>query len=493
VLRTQKFTEAQPFVHATITRFTYPRSGTTELRIAVISDTHFGDPLCTLVESNPKDGSPVVGPAFEALARAVGQVDYLVLLGDIIDFSVASYADAYRQARCFFRRLRDERLAREIVYVPGNHDFDVRHTVEHQVNVINRLQQGQLPRAFKRSVPGVIDDRRKIDKFLLPDVVAKRDRREPEAHYGNLFFDDITRERRNGRLSGDPLTFNFAYPNLYVVTDEGESLLLTHGHYFEAFWSVAAEWISSLALDDLELDPENGSELTLREVVGINLPLHQLACTGVGQARPFSELARKVQKEIASGRTDSLRKYFERLEQAIRSDDSLGWPRRHLARLAVRWVRTKLLSTLETLEHTRYSREFLTRPRVRERFRQYYRYSLGEIARLSREHGVEIPPPRHVVFGHTHQPIPWEAEELADSVDGHPVSFCNTGGWILKEDRSSLDFVGAEVLLYESGRGVRSVSIRSDDLYPIDTAGAFSRDVQSPVISASRSADRASI
>jgi hypothetical protein len=214
--------------------------------------------------------------------------------------------------------------------------------------------------------------------------------------------------------------------------------------------------------------------------VGINLPLHQLACTGVGQARPFSELARKVQKEIAAGRTDSLRKYLERLDRTVREESTLGWTRRQLARLAIRWVRKKLLTTLASLERTRYSREFLARPRVRERFRQYYRYSLGEVARLRREHGLEIPRPRHVVFGHTHQPIPWEAEELADVVDGSPVSFCNTGGWILKEDGSSLDFVGAEVLLYESGRGLRSVSIRSSDLYPVESPDSLSAAATSP-------------
>src|SRR3989304_715890 len=114
------------------------------MRVAVLSDTHFGDPLCTLVSSGPREKEPSIGPAYEPLARAVGKVDYLVLLGDILDFSVASYADAYRQARCFFRRLSEDGLAREIIYVPGNHDFDVWHTVEHQVNVINRLRQGQL-------------------------------------------------------------------------------------------------------------------------------------------------------------------------------------------------------------------------------------------------------------------------------------------------------------------------------------------------------------
>jgi len=450
------------------------------MRVAVLSDTHFGDPLCTLVSSGPRDKEPSIGPAYEPLARAVGKVDYLVLLGDIIDFSVASYADAYRQARCFFRRLSDDGLAREIIYVPGNHDFDVWHTVEHQVNVINRLRQGQLPRAFKRSVPGVIDDRRASQKFLLPDVVPRRDREEPEAHYGNLFFDDITREASNGRLTGRKLTFNFAYPNLHLVTDAGESLLLTHGHYFEAFWSMAAEWTALLAFDDLELESES---MSLREVVGINLPLHQLACTGIGQARPLSQIARTIQREAFQGRTETLEKYFERLSLWVRSDRSRGWPRRTLTALALRWARGRLLSVLESLEHTRYSREFLTRPSVRERFRQYYRYSIAETERLLAEHGIEIPRPTHVIFGHTHQPIPWEAEELADVVDGHPVRFCNTGGWLLREDQSSLDFVGAELLLYETGSGVRSVSIRTRDLYPLgesERRGATSREAWGP-------------
>jgi predicted phosphodiesterase len=450
------------------------------MRVAVISDTHFGDPLSTLAASRPRDEEAVIGPAYEPLARAIGNVDYLILLGDILDFSVASYAEAYRQARCFFRRLSEDGVAREIIYVPGNHDFDVWHTVEHQVNVINRLVQGQLPRAFKRSVPGVIDDRRAGQKFALPDVVPQRGPDEPQAHYGSLYFDDITRESSQGRLSGRQLTFNFAYPNLYLVTDAGESLLLTHGHYFEAFWSVAAEWTALLAYDDLELE---GDKMSLREVVGINLPFHQLACTGIGQARPLSTIARKIQREVVQGRTATIEKYFDRLEERARSDRNQSWPRRKLLAAAVRWSKRRLLRVVQTLEHTRFSAEFLSRPSVRERFRQYYRYSIAEIERLRAEHGIQIPRPAHVVFGHTHQPIPWEAEELADVVDGFPVSFCNTGGWLLREDRSSLDFFGAEVLLYETGKPLRSVSIRSEDLYPLEQGprrAVASREARGP-------------
>ena len=122
---------------------------------------------------------------------------------------------------------------------------------------------------------------------------------------------------------------------------------------------------------------------------------------------------------------------------------------------------------LAGLESARYSKEFLSRPSVRERFRKYYRYSLHEIERLGRQYGIEIPAPNHVVFGHTHQPIPWGANELVDVIDEHEITFCNTGGWLLKEDRAGLSFAGAEVLVYESGRGVRSIAVTDADVYPV--------------------------
>jgi UDP-2,3-diacylglucosamine pyrophosphatase LpxH len=444
------------------------------MRVAVLSDTHFGDPLCTLVSSGPRENEPAIGPAYEPLARAVGKVDYLVLLGDILDFSVASYADAYRQARCFFRRLAQDRLAREIIYVPGNHDFDVWHTVEHQVNVINRLRQGQLPRAFKRSVPGVIDDRRASQKFILPDVVPHRDREEPEAHYGNLFFDDITREASNGRLTGRRLTFNFAYPNLHLVTDAGESLLLTHGHYFEAFWLAAAEWTARLALDDLELE---GETISLREMVGINLPLHQLACTGVGQARPLSEIARTIQREVFQGKTDTLEKYFERLERWVRSDRGRRWPQRAFAALALRWASADCFRSRDA-RAPRTAGSFSRAERAREVPSVLPVLAGGDRAPSGGARvGDPAADPRRL------RPYP-SAHSLGSGRARRrgrrdPVRFCNTGGWLLREDRSSLDFVGAEVLLYETGSGVRSVSIRTEDLYPLEERerrGAASRE-----------------
>ena len=438
------------------------------MRVAVVSDTHFGDPLGTLVTVERGD-PPRIGPGYAPFLEAVKECDYLVLLGDIIDFSVASYPDAYRAAKVFFKRLQRDGVAREIVYVPGNHDYDIWHTVEHQVNVINRLEQGQLPRAFKRSVPAVLDDRGGDGRLVLPDVVPQAKSRDPEPRYGDLFFDNITKEARRGTPRGPELNFSFAYPNLYLVTDEGQSVLLTHGHYFEAYWALLAELGEMVAHDDLNL--ESGEEgLSLRDMVGLNLPLNQLACTGIGQAQPLTDLAHLLKDEIARGQTDRVRKYVERLEAVIEASTELGWVRKRALLAGIRWTKQRLLQVLTGLESARYSAEFTRRPRVRERFRRYYRYSVRELERLRDEHGLELPLPNHVVFGHTHQPISWEKDELLDAVDGASIRFCNTGGWVLGSRDAELGFSGAEILIYETGVGMRSVPIRAEDVFPPPSA-----------------------
>jgi hypothetical protein len=435
------------------------------MRIAIVSDTHFGDDLCVLVRPAAGTRAPELGPGYPPLRRALGSVDYLVLLGDIIDLSVASYADAYGAAKVFFSALQEDGLAGEVVYVPGNHDFDIWNVVEHQVSVINQLKQGELPRPFRRAVPGVIDAREPAPRLQLPDVHAHPDWHRSRADYGGLFLDHITLRREGGgrRGVGERLPFDFAYPNLYLVQEDGTSVVFTHGHYFEAYWTLLGEWALRLADDDLA--NERPGELSVQELVGVNFPLHQLACSGIGQAQPLTGLARRLQLELYAGRSERLALYLERLEASVASGRGNGV----LSRLAKRWLlrlgRKRLLAALDGAERTRFSRAFLSRPAVRERFRRYYGACLGEVARLRDAHGLEVPAPGHVVFGHTHQPIPWGSDELVDTVDGRTVRFCNTGGWLLRRDAvGRLSFAGAEVVVWETGQGFRSTPIRAADV-----------------------------
>ena len=127
------------------------------MRIVMISDTHFGDPMCTLVNHD----TLAPGKAYKNFTEKAGQEnDYLVLLGDIIDFSIVGYAKAYTVAKAFFRLIKQDKIAKSIIYVPGNHDFEMWHTVECQINIIRQVREGRPPRQFHWSVPGLIEDRK---------------------------------------------------------------------------------------------------------------------------------------------------------------------------------------------------------------------------------------------------------------------------------------------------------------------------------------------
>jgi hypothetical protein len=234
----------------------------------------------------------------------VGRVDLLVLLGDIIDLSIASYEDAFRAARAFFRLVAGDGLAREVLYVPGNHDFEIWHTVEYQVNVIRQIEKGRSPRPFRRAVPAVLDERPAgARKLVLPDVAAHPERPPLGSDYGGLFLDHLA-----------PLVFLFAYPNLYVVGEDGECVLITHGHYFERYWTLLGDLALRFAADDLGLDdPDRPS---LRDLVGMNLPFNHLGSAGIGQAQPLTRLARTLQLEVSRGSTDRLEKYLDRMGHA---------------------------------------------------------------------------------------------------------------------------------------------------------------------------------
>ncbi len=424
------------------------------MRLALISDTHFGDPLCTLINTTPA-GRLVPGPRFKDFQEASGtNNDYLILLGDILDFAIQSYSRAYDVAREFFLMVQQERIARQMIYVPGNHDGDIWHIVEHQVNIIHQIERRRLPREFRMSLPGVLDLRPTSSRrrLMLPGVSERRMR--GHLGYGGLFLDALTAS------GGRPTRFNFTYPNLYVVTDQG-SVLLTHGHYFEPYWSLVSEWAPRVLGRDLAVhDP-----MLLKEMIALNFPLTQLACSGVGQAGPLTRIIYGIQADLAAKRLQALEGYLMRSEAAI-MDSRLpekAVVRRWIGSVLGRAIRSRLLKAVRSSESSRYNTEFIKEDPVRERFRAFFERSVAEIGELNRDHGLEIPRPETVIFGHTHQPVPWGSREAAvlGTEDGKDVRLFNTGGWLARvAPDGKEEFLGAEVFRYEPSSGWSSRSIR---------------------------------
>lgn len=418
------------------------------MKLSIVSDTHFGDESCLLVTKQSAGGIGA-GPKYRDFAEAAGKGnDYLVLAGDVFDFSVADYATAYEYGKTFFQLLKGDGIAKEIIYLAGNHDADIWHIVQHQRSVINRISAGRSPKRFQHSVAGIIDDRKTTSGqqggLTLDRTTAKDDAREPK--YGGMFLDNIT---------DPPTTFNFVYPNLYMVT-ESETVLVTHGQYLEPFWAILGEVTQKVAYDDLKV-----GEVDMEEMVEMNFPLNQLACTGIGQSGVLTKVARQVQVDVKNGDLKRVKKYLNRLEKEIDDLTDYNWLKELIVDYLMGKVKDGLLEAIGGTEQSRYSEGFIYKKDVEERFKRFYASSLLEIGDINTRTSQNISVPWRIIFGHTHQPIPWNdpnSPKLASVPSSAPkrLMLSNAGGWIVENNA----FCGAEVFTYETGIGFGSVSIR---------------------------------
>lgn len=434
------------------------------MKLAFISDTHFGDRECTLIDYE----TIAKGEKFDAFAAAAGtDNDYLVLIGDIFDFSINSYEETYKRAKVFFELVKEQNIAKSMIYLPGNHDFDMWHTVQQEKRIIHQVRQGKPAQWFRWSSPGFIDDRSGTAEpgFRLPGVFGK-DVVDPAAEpdTDKLFLNGISINAAKGL---GPTNFYVAYPNLYMITDE-ESVLITHGHYLEAFWTLSGEWVRKIT-EEGELPEEKSlQEVTLENMVALNVPLCQLSCSGIGQAGSLTPLVQKVQREVKNRKFKRVERYLDRLTDGLDELTKVSlfnfgsWGTEVFTDIGARKAKKKLIKALKERDDSRYSTDLLSKPEVQERFRRFYQVSWREARQLKADHGLDMPQPRKVIFGHTHRPFGWDAPMTPPQIldDGKSVRLFNTGGWLWKYDDSLNQlFCGAEVFTYNSDDGFGSTRI----------------------------------
>ncbi len=437
-----------------------PEKRLSPMKLAITSDVHLGDPNCVLVKDDLTFGSK-----FEEFADTIGKKnDYLILLGDIFDFSISSYQKVYDIAKIFLGEVQRLEIARQIVYVPGNHDFEFWHILEHEVNVIKKIKDPDTekkPREFRWSVPGVFDDRKEQEeeKFVLPDVTPNLE--NPMEKYGDIFLSYITTPS---------FIFNVAYPNVYIITRNGECVLLTHGQYFEPFWALTGEWALKIAQNDITIGDPKREQLNLKELAAFNFPLNQLASSGVGQAGALTnDVIRPIQREVKDKEYERVKRYINRFDDHV-LDKAFDYckfdPREWFTDFMIWVCKCKLKKYLKKYKPARYDEDFMNKdkPAFKKRFTDFYHASLGEIDRLKNladDRAVDIPQsPSRIIFGHTHQPISWDDSHLDHEIDGYTVYLHNTGGWLTRKMQKSKDeFRGASIFFYETDRGLYSKSI----------------------------------
>ena len=412
------------------------------MKIAIVSDIHFGDPDCQLAVGNE------VGPKYaqlEALLKSVGELDFLVLSGDVLDFSVASYQEAMEPAKAFFDAIKRAGITKEIIYLAGNHDADIWQIMQFQRSVINRVAAGKLPEELRHSVPALLDDRPgSATPGLTLHGVKPRDLNQestpcepqPESKYGGMFLD---------KIAGHPV--NFAYPNLFVLTDQGECVMVTHGQYLEPYWAILSECVDYAAGQEIQL----GRPLRMEDLVAINFPFNQLGCSGIGQAGVLtSKVVGPIKQASEVGDYSQASLYLSRSVDFLLKSFGVGCLMRWLGkRVAASW-----LDGVSKKPSTRYREDLMQDQAVMDRLERYFASSCAELVEIGKSAGgVQAPRPTRLIFGHTHQPTTWK--------DAYPVFkekllVSNTGGWLVDGDK----FCGAEVFIYESGKGFRSEPIK---------------------------------
>lgn len=396
------------------------------MKLAITSDTHLGDPLCSLVEWNGNDY--IEGPMYKDFREAAGKGNnYLILLGDILDFSVTSYENAYRAGKVFFTLVQKDKIADQIIYVPGNHDYDIWNIVENEVNIIHQIKNGKIPRKFRIAVPGILDDRTNTATpgLTLPGVGKRED---GSYRYGGLFLDHITDEQSH---------FIFCYPNLYLATDEG-TILMTHGHYLDNYWSLLSNWAPIIFGKDLKL----GTKMDIQEMVGMNFPLNQLACSGVGQAGILSEILSSVQQQIKEGKIERTKQYLDNLDNYLDEHvyDFKKWYQfinEAGSDLAINKAKKLILDKISSVTKVRFNKEYFQLPEVQERFFTYYNACLAEVEDLGKLYNIHVPNPYKIIFGHTHELIPFDNPVKISTPLGTVISLSNTGGWLQKNGGDS--------------------------------------------------------
>ena len=81
------------------------------MKIVIVSDIHLGDPASQICTLDPQNGQAAIGPKYDAFAETAGQGnDFLILLGDILDFSIQKYRDTYEVAKVFFRQVKKHNI-----------------------------------------------------------------------------------------------------------------------------------------------------------------------------------------------------------------------------------------------------------------------------------------------------------------------------------------------------------------------------------------------
>jgi hypothetical protein len=401
------------------------------VRHVCLSDFHAGSKYSLLTHVDPETGkvqplrgSPTLS-AFSAALRAFlpqvcTTVPTLILLGDVLDMAFSRMATTMmafqRCIEALFPSDGPELFSKEIIFLPGNHDHALWHSIRERLQLAVLQAEGDTHEARFSPV---------TDLFARP------------THRSQLLTGLC---RSLPHLASAEV--RVAYPN-WGLKGERSTVILHHGHFVEATYRVISSIRRYLSgthepMTVERLEAENGS--------WIDFGWSTLGASGA-MGRDISTLYAVMQS--GRGAEDFLARLADKLAQGACARIPFGAEPK-VRNSVVMLSRALLDATVgQSAELERLSYLDALSPGGVQGLRWY----LDEP--LFQQLGAELASPLTFIFGHTHKPF---EDELVATNYPEPVRVFNSGGWVLDEPR--LDTVqGASMMLIDEDLNVAALRL----------------------------------
>ena len=389
------------------------------MNILVLSDLHLGFPQSRLTvpyEDSTTYDKFIENTIFSKVKDTLKlneSIDYLILCGDIMDFSLNTYADSYKEASKFFRSVARSKngkypLFRNIIYIPGNHDHNIWELVQYERYYIRRLKNGYLPSKFRYIQSGILNVQ--SSELYIPEVDLKNN------SYGNLdtllgLFKPFC-ENDHDLIS--PIPINIVYPNLYIKTSN-DNILLTHGHFFFTPWVLVTEIFPKT----LGINPDL---MSLKDLEEINSPLIKLFWDSLGQSGKLTDSIKDIYNDIPRHLSEKLKLAIDEIDLYLDTEvfnyskiDPREWATDIFTNFLKRW----LVDIMMIGEAYKNDDNCMSIGKVRNLITKYIDYSNRDYEYNNSCDNQEL---TKIIFGHTHVPM--------FNYKFNEITCYNTGGWV---------------------------------------------------------------
>jgi UDP-2,3-diacylglucosamine pyrophosphatase LpxH len=403
-----------------------------DIHYVCLSDMHLGaqNSLLTNLTADSKDTDPsVASPVLLHLVTCLkeliaqnenGEKPTLILNGDILELALTTDNEAAMVFERFIELIwpapeKGERLFKEILYLPGNHDHHLWETAR-ETQYISYLK--------KYKAPG--------SQFGIPWHATSMFLPSPNPHaVSSVFLTGII--QRYPHLQNDQITT--VYPNLALLTeDKRRGVIFTHGHFTESMYMLMSQMRGLMF-------PDSPKPTLTWDYEAENFAWIDFFWSTMGRSGDVGPDVEIIYDKLQDEK--QLKKLVSNLATGLaKKPDRAGWKNWFEARM-LRKVLNLILFAASRAE--RNQPEEVLGSDTAKGLRAYIEGPVMEQIQI--EQGGDIPLNLGFVFGHTHKPF----QQDMDFRNYHPgVKVYNTGGWVVDTINRQPLHGGAAILADEN-------------------------------------------